>query len=141
MRKNLKPCLKPERQHTLPKQGNLEKPHATQGRAGSKNKRLDSIHHAITQASNLSQEIPGRTKIETRKTNHVHFTDQMQSINNTDHKMANNNALIPDAAFHPGLILRPPPKSIRQNMANVQSLQSSKVKDINPCINFDFEEN
>ena len=43
---------------------------------------------------------------------------------------------MPDAAFHPGPIFRPPPKSIRQN---VQSLQNTK--DINPNINFDFEEN
>ena len=36
MRKNLDPNLKPEKQHTLPKQGSLERPHISQGRAGSK---------------------------------------------------------------------------------------------------------
>ena len=36
MRKNLDPNLKPERQHTLPKQGSMERPHVGQGRAGSK---------------------------------------------------------------------------------------------------------
>ena len=71
VRKNLDPNLKPERQHTLPKQGNLERPHVGQGRARLKRKRPDPINHAINQASNLSQEIPGRTKIETRKTNHM----------------------------------------------------------------------
>ena len=91
VRKNLDPNLKPEKQHTLPKQGNLERPCIGQGRAGSKRKRPDPINHAINQASNLSQEIPGRTKMETRKTNHVHSTDLMHSINNANDKMANNN--------------------------------------------------
>ena len=71
MRKNLDPNLKPEKQHTLSKQGNLERLHIGQGRAGSKRKRPDPINYAVNQASNLSQEIPGRTKIETRKTNHM----------------------------------------------------------------------
>ena len=61
MRKNLDPNLKPEKEHTLFKQGNLERLHIGQGRAGSKGKRSDPINHAIKQASNLSQEIPGRT--------------------------------------------------------------------------------
>ena len=33
MRKNLDPNLKPEKQHTLPKQGSLERPCIGQGRA------------------------------------------------------------------------------------------------------------
>ena len=74
MRKNLDPNLKPEKQYTLSKQGSLERP------CISKRKRPDPINHAINQASNLSQEIPGRTKIETRKTNHVHSTDPTHSI-------------------------------------------------------------
>ena len=67
MRKNLDPNMSPEKQHTLSKQGNLERLHIGQGRAGSKRKGPDPINHAINQASSLSQEIPGRTKIETRK--------------------------------------------------------------------------
>ena len=141
MRKNLGPNLKPERQHTLPKQGSLERPHVGQGRAGSKRKRPDPINHAINQPSNLSQEIPGRTKIETRKTNHIHSTDPVHSINNADDRIANNNPLMPDAAFHSGPILQPPPKPIKQNMTDVQSSQNSSVKNIDPNINFDFEEN
>ena len=81
MRKNLDSNLKPEKQHNLSKQGNLERPHIGLGRAGSKRKRPDPTNHAINQASNLSQEIPGRAKIETRKTNHVHSTDLTCSIN------------------------------------------------------------
>ena len=102
MRKNLDPNLKPERQHTLPKQGSIERPCVGQGRAGSKRKKLDPINHAINQASNLSQKIPGRTEIETRKTNHMHTKDLMHSINNVNDKMANSNPLIPDGTFHPG---------------------------------------
>ena len=64
--------------------------------------------------------------------------DPTHSINNTDDGIANNNPLMPDAAFHPGPILRPPPKPIKQDSTHVQSSQNTK--DINPNINFDFEE-
>ena len=143
MRKNLDPNLRPENQHTLPKQGGLERLHVEQGRARSKTKRKrpDPINHVINQPSNLSQEIPGRTKIETRKTNCMHSTDPTHSINNADNKIANNNPLMPNATFHPGPILRPPPKPIKQNLTHIQSSLNSNVKDINPNINFDFEEN
>ena len=67
MRKNLDPNLRPEKQHTFPKQGNLERLHISQGRARSKRKRPDPINQAINQPSNLSQEIPGRTKNRSRK--------------------------------------------------------------------------
>ena len=130
MRKNLDPNLKPEKQQSLSKQGNLERLCIGQGRAGSKRKRPYAINHAINQASNLPQEIPRRTKIETRKTNHVHSTDLTHSINNTNDKMTNNNPLIPDVAFHPGPVYRPLPKPIKQNMMHVQSSQSSNVKNI-----------
>ena len=46
---------------------------------------------------------------------------------------------MPDAPFHPGPILRPPIKPIKQNMTHDQSSQNAQ--DINPNINFDFEEN
>ena len=108
MRKNLDPNLKPERQHTLPKQGSMERPCVGQGRAGSKRKKPDPINHAINQASNLSQKIPGRTDIETAKTNHVHTKDLMHSINSANDEMANNNPLIPDVSIHPAPVYRPP---------------------------------
>ena len=66
----------------------------------------------------------------------MHSTDPTHSINNADDRIPNNNPLMPDAAFHPDPILRPPTKPIKQN---VQSLQNTK--DIDPNINFDFEEN
>ena len=62
--------------------------------------------------------------------------DPTHSINNVDDRIPNNNPLMPDAAFHPGPIPRPPPKPIKQND---QSLQNTE--DINLIINFDFEKN
>ena len=135
IRKNLNPNLKPEIQHTLPKQGSMDRPHVGQGRAGSKRKKPDPINHAINQASNLSQKIPGRTEIETSKTNNIHST------NNTNDNMAGTNPLIPDGAFHPGPVYRPPCKPIKQNMTHAQSSQSSNINNNNSDINFDFEEN
>ena len=108
VKKNLDPNQRPEKQHTLPKQGSLKRLHTGQGRARSKRKRPDPINQAINQPSNLSQEIPGRTKIETRKTNHIHSTDPTHSINNVNDRMVNNNPFMPDVPFHLGPILRPP---------------------------------
>ena len=116
--------LRPEKPHTFPKQGNLERPHIGQGIARSKRKKPDTI---INRPSNLSQEIPGRTKIETRKTHSMHTT------NNT----VNNNPLIPDVPFHPDPLLRPK-QPIKQNMTCEQNSQSEQ--NISPNINFDFEE-
>ena len=108
VRKNLDPNQRPEKQHTLPKQGSFKRQLIGQGRARSKRKRPDSINQAINQPSNLSQEIPRRTKIETRKTNCMHSMDPEHSINKVDDKMVNNNPFLPDAPFYPGPILRPP---------------------------------
>ena len=67
MGKNLDPNIKPEKQHANSKQGGVEKPHTGQGRAGLRRKRPDPINQTIKQPSDLSQKIPRRTKIETRK--------------------------------------------------------------------------
>ena len=80
MGKKLDPHLKPEKQHTIPKQGSMERPHIGQGRAGPRRKRPDPINQSINQPSNLSQKIPGRTEIETTKTNHLCTKDLMHSI-------------------------------------------------------------
>ena len=140
--KNLDPNLKPEKHHVLPKEGSMERPCMGQGRVGSRRKRPDTINQPINQPPNLSQKIPGKTEIETGKTNHVHTTDLMHSINNVSGKMTKNNPLIPDVPFHPGPLYRPPPKPIKPDVAYPQSSQSSaSIEDINPNINFDFEEN
>ena len=98
--KSLNPNLRPEKWHTFPKQGNLERPHIGQGRARSKRKKPDPINQAINKPSNLSQGILGRTKIRTRKTNRVHTT------NNANDRTVNNNPFIPDVPFHLDLLLR-----------------------------------
>ena len=61
MGKSLAPNLKPEKQHTIPKQGSKERPHVGLGRAGSRRKRPDPINKSINQASKLSHKIPGKT--------------------------------------------------------------------------------
>ena len=112
-----------------------------QGRAGSRRKRPDPITQSINQASNLSQKIPGRTEIEMRKTNHMHTKDLMHSINNMSGKITNNNPLIPDVPFHPGPVYRPLPKPIKHDMSYPQSSwRPTNIENINPDINFDFEE-
>ena len=136
MGKNLDPNLKPENQHTIPKQGSKERPHIGQGRAGSR-RIPDPINQSINKPSNLSQKIPGRTEIETRKTNHMYTKDLMHSIKNMNGKMTNNNLLIPDVHFHPGQVYRPQPKLIKQDVTYPQSSQgSTDIENINP--NFDF---
>ena len=128
----MNPKLRPEKLHTFPKQGNLERLHIGQGRARSNRKKPDPINQAINRPSNLSQEIPGRTKIETRKTNSMHTT------NNANDRMVDNNPFIPDVPFHPDLVLRPK-QHMKQNMTHKQNPQN--VQDISPNINFDFKEN
>ena len=65
----------------------------------------------------------------------------MHSINNPDDRIANNSPLMADTAFHPGPILRAPSNPVKQNLMHVKSSLNSNVKDINPNINFDFEDN
>ena len=96
-------------------------------------KKPDPINQAINQPSNLSQEIPGRAKIEARKTNSMHTT------NNANDRIVNNNPFMPDVPFHLDLHLRPPKQPIKLNMTCKQNSQN--VQDINSNINFDFEEN
>ena len=118
--KNLDPNIKPEKQHANPKQGSVERPHTGQGRARLRRKKPDPINQTINQPSDLSQKIPGRTKIETGKTNQAHSRNSMHSINNTNGKMTDNKPLIPDVPFHPGPVYRPLLKPIRHNVSNQQ---------------------
>ena len=67
MGKNLHPNIKAEKQHANPIKGSIEKPHIGQGRAGLKRKRTDPINQTINPPLELSQKIPGETKIETGK--------------------------------------------------------------------------
>ena len=102
-----------KKQHANPIKGSTEKPIIGQGRAGLKRKRLDAINQTIIPPSELSQKIPGETKIETKKkkkTNHIHSMDPMQSANIVDEGMTHTRSLIPDVPFHPGPTYRPLPK-------------------------------
>ena len=132
MGKNLDPNIKPEKQHANPIKGSVQKPCIGQSRAGLRRKGPDPINQTIIPPSELSHEIPGETKIETRKANHVN------SINIVDEGMTHTRPLIPDVPFHPGPTYRAPPKPIRSDMPRGQeSLQSLPSSDIN----LDFEEN
>ena len=73
----------------------------------------------------MSQEISGRTKIVTGKTNSLHSTNSMSD------RLINNTSFMPGVPLHPDLLLRNPKQQpIKQN-----------IQEINPNINFDFEEN
>ena len=141
MGKNLDPNTKPEKQHANSKQGSVERLCTGQGRVGLRRKKPDPINQTINQPSDLSQEIPGSTKIETGKTNQAYSRDLMHSIKNVNEKMTGYKPLIPDVPFHPGPVYRPPPKPIRHDVSNQQGSQSSSgIEDINPNINLDLEE-
>ena len=62
MGKNLDPNIKPEKQHAKTIKGSIEKLCMDQGRAGLKRKRHDPINEIINPPSELSQNIPGKTK-------------------------------------------------------------------------------
>ena len=96
-----------------------------QGRARSKRRKPDHISQTINQPSDVTQEIPGRTKIVTGKTNSINSTN---SVSDT---LINNNPFMPDVPLHPDPLLRTPKQqTIKQN-----------IQEINPKINFDLEEN
>ena len=96
-----------------------------QGRAGSKRRKPDPISQTINQPSDVTQEIPGRTKIATGKTNNIHST------NSASDRLINNNPFMLDVSFHPDPLLKNPKQQpIKQN-----------IQEINSKINFDFEEN
>ena len=122
MRKNLDPNIKPERQHTNPIKGSVVKPCIGQCRAGLKRKRSDPINQTINQPSKLSQRIPGKTEIETGKTNQAHPKDPMHIVNNVDAGMAHTMPLIPDIPFHPSPTYRPLPNLLDQMCLGVRKV-------------------
>ena len=141
MGKNLDPNIKPEKQHANPIKGTVEKPCIGQGRTGLRRKRPYPINQTISPPSELSQKIPGETKIETGKTNHVNSMDPTHFINNVDEGMTHTRPLIPDVPFHLGLTYRPPPKPIRSNMPRSQesSQSSHSPENTSSDINLDYE--
>ena len=129
VQKGLDPNLRPEKQHTLPKQGKLEKLQMSQGRAGSNRKKPAPINQAINQPSDVTQEIPGRTKIVTGKTNSIHSTN---SVSDRLINIKNNNTFMSDVPLHPDPLLRIPKQQ--------PTKQNTQEINLNPNINFDFEE-
>ena len=108
-------------------------------------RRSAPINQTSIPQSELSQKIPGETKIETRKTNCVNSTDPAHSINNVNEGMTHTRPLLSDVPFHSGPTYRSLPKPIRSNMPrsqeSSQSSHSSENTNINTGINLDFEEN
>ena len=143
VKRNLDPNIKLEKQHANSKKGSVVRPCIGQYRAGLKRKTSNPINQTINPPSELSQNIPGKTKIETGKIKLEHSKDPRHIINNADTGVTHTKPLIPDVPLHPGLTYRPPTKPIRSNMPRSQeSLQSSSsVENISPDINLDFEEN
>ena len=73
MKKELGPNLRPEKQHTIPKQGSSEKLWVGQGRAGLRRRRPDHIN----KPSDVTQGIRGGSKIETGKGNSSQGTNSV----------------------------------------------------------------
>ena len=65
-----------------------------QGKAEWRGKRPDPINQMIIPPSELSEKIPRETKLETRKTNHIHSKDPTHSVNNVDEGMTHTRSLI-----------------------------------------------
>ena len=121
IKKELNPNLRPEKQHAMPKQGILEQLWVGQGRAGLRRRMPDHIN----QPSDVTQRIPGGSKIETGKTN------SSQGTNSTHDRAINNGKpFLPDVPLHPDPLHEPSP--LQQNTNKINQ---------NPNINIDFEEN
>ena len=58
VQKELDPHLRPEKQHTMSKQGKLERPQVGQGRAGLRRRKPDHINQPIIQPLDVMQGIP-----------------------------------------------------------------------------------
>ena len=123
VQKELDPNLRPEKQHSISKQGKFERPQMGQGRAGSRRRKPNPINQAINQPLDVTQGISRGTKIETRKTNSA------QGTNSASDRFINNNPFIPEVPLH----LDPFPKAPKQ--------QNNQEINPNPYIIFDFEEN
>ena len=71
--------------------------------------RSSPINQTVISISELSQNIPGTLKIETRITNSVKSTGLAHSMNNTNEGMTHRIPLISDVPFYPDPIDRPHP--------------------------------
>ena len=116
VRKELNPNLRPEKQHTMPKQGISEKPLVGQGRAGLRRRKPKPDH--INQPSDVTRGIPGGSKIVTEKTNSSQGTNSMH-----DRAINNDKPFLPDAQLHPYPFHKP--SSLQQNTNKIN--QNSNI--------------
>ena len=121
VQKELDPNLRPEKQHTISKQGKLERPRVGQGRAGFRRRKPDHMNQPTNQPLDVTQGIPRGTKIETGKTNSAQGTNSA-----CDRSANNNNPFLPDGPLHPDPLLKP------------STLQNTNKTKNSPNINFDF---
>ena len=107
VQKELDPNLRPEKQHTISKQGKLERLQVGQGRAGLRRRKSDPINQTANQPLDVTQGIPRKTKVEKGKTNSAQGKNSMH-----DRSINNNNPFVPDVPLHPDPLLKP---SIQKN--------------------------
>ena len=81
VQKELDPNLRPEKQHTMSKQGKLERPGVGQGRAGLRRRKTDHINQPTNQPLDVTRGIPRETKIEKQGKQTVH---KVQTVCVTD---------------------------------------------------------
>ena len=125
VRKELNPNLRPEKQHTMPKQGITEKPWIGQGRAGLR-RRPEPDH--INQPSDVTGRISGGSKIVTGKTNSSQHTNSVH-----DRAINNDKLFSADVLLHLDLLHKPSP--MQQNTDKVDQINQ------NASINLDIEDN
>ena len=94
--KSLNLNLRPENQHAITRQGKPERLQMGQGRARSKRRKPDPISRTVNHPSDVTQEIPGRTKIVTGKTNSIHST------NSASDRLIKNNPFYARCSTPPG---------------------------------------
>ena len=125
VRKKLNSNLRPEKQHTMPKNDMTERLHIGQGRAGLRRKQeLDCIN----QPSDVTRRISERSKLVTGKTNNPQHTNGTH-----DRGINNDKSFSPDVLLHPDPLHKPLLK--QQNVDKVISTNQ------NTGINLDIEEN
>ena len=118
----MNPNLRAEKQHAMPKQGISEKLWIGQGTGGFRRRRPEPDY--INQPSDVTQGIPGGSKIVTGKTN------SSQGINGVCDRAINNcKPFLLDVPLHPDPLHKP--SSLQQ--------KANKINQ-NPNINLDFEE-
>ena len=102
VRKELNPNLRSEKKHAMPKKGITEKLQIGQGRAGLRRRPEPDC---ISQPSDVTGRISGRSKIATGKTNSSQHTNGMHDRATNNEKSFSQDVLLHPDPFHkPSLI-------------------------------------